>query len=193
MYSHYSWSLLVCPEKFDQSSIQKLIYHWVNNLLCRNDSCIFVFVKRSRASKETIKQLNTLFANQKSLSWSQMLQQAAYKWQPLEHVAYCRPIHFHLSMSPTKLWSWNTGLLLRIENLKNFSSYGYTIHNAPINVMPPPPPLHPKLGYSGAGGDLTDLNVYSPYSGADPVIKFPQKKMRSDWGFNFYSLSISLR
>jgi len=59
--------------------------------------------------------------------------------------------------------------------------------------MPPPPPLHPKLGYSGAGGDLTDLNVYSPYSGADPVIKFPQKKMRSDWEFDFYSLSISLR
>ena len=44
------------------------------------------------------------------------------------------------------------------------------IHNAPINVLPPP-----KLGYSGAGGDLTDLNVNSPYSGADPVIKFPRK------------------
>ena len=66
----------------------------------------------------------------------------------------------------------NIGLLLRIENLKNFSSYVYTIHNAPIDVMAP---FHPKLGYSGASGDLTDLNVNSPYSRADPVIKFPRK------------------
>ena len=104
-----------------------------------------------------------------------MLQQAAYKWQPLEHAAYCRPTHFHLSMSPTKLRSWNTGLLLRIENLKNFSSYAYvyTIHNACTYQCYAP--LHPKLGYSGAGGNLTDLNVNSPYSGADPVIKFPRK------------------
>ena len=53
----------------------------------------------------------------------------------------------------------------------------YTIHNAPINVRPPPQ----------VGGDLTNLNVNSLYSGADPVIKFLEK-MGYDWGFDFYSL-----
>ena len=148
---------IVCPEKFDQSSIQKPVpYHWVNNLLCRNDSCIYCLCQAIKSFKGNNQAIEHTFADQKFWSWSQMLQQAAYKWQPLEHVAYCRPTHFHLSMSPTKQWSWNTGLLLRIENLKNFSSYVST-HSAPIYQCYAP--LHPKLGYSGA----------------DPVIKFPKK------------------
>ena len=41
----------------------------------------------------------------------------------IQHIAYCWPTCFHLSMSPTKQ---NTGLSFRMENLKNFSSYVYT-------------------------------------------------------------------
>ena len=43
-------------------------------------------------------------------------------------MAYCWPMHFHLSMSPTKpLYVNETGLLLGMGKLNDFSSYMYCI------------------------------------------------------------------
>jgi len=103
-----------------------------------------VFVKRSRASKETIKQLNILLPiknfdpghkcfNRRHIS-DNLLNMLPIAGQHI-FICQCHQPNFDHE---------TTGLLLRIENLKNFSSYVYTIHNAPSNVMPPPPP--PQIG-----------------------------------------------
>ena len=98
---HKRWSLKCPVQKHcdrDQKKIDQGDLQTANFNVSRTLSCNLTF-DHWPIENQVIKQSNTLFAGQKSWSWSQTLQ-VTYKWLPLSPVSDCTEnAHRHASLS----------------------------------------------------------------------------------------------